>query len=381
MNILQIISSSGMYGAESVILNLSRALNAVGHRSSIGVFANSLNPNLQLHERATQEGIDSIVFPCRGQLDRVAISRIRDVVRQTGADIVHSHGYKADVYAYFALRRCSCSLVATCHNWIDQEFRDFLYGVIDRFALRRFDRVVAVSDEVKKRLLKAGVAEGRIALVKNGIDRQRFSAVASSSTEPDNAKHRSVVVGLVGRLSHEKGVDTFLRAASHVVADYANAEFVVVGEGPDRESLERLIDELKINSKVSLVGRRDDMPSVYRSFDVMVSSSRKEGLPVSILEGMATGLPVVATTVGEVPRLIRGGETGLLVPPDKPLLLARAIAELLVDREYRERLGCAAKTLIEREFSAERMAAGYLRVYEDSMTIHADKAQSKGIME
>jgi glycosyltransferase involved in cell wall biosynthesis len=166
-----------------------------------------------------------------------------------------------------------------------------------------------------------------------------------------------------------------------VVANYANAEFVVVGEGPDRESLERLIDELKINSKVSLVGRRDDMPSVYRSFDVMVSSSRKEGLPVSILEGMATGLPVVATTVGEVPRLIRGGETGLLVPPDKPLLLARAIAELLVDREYRERLGCAAKTLIEREFSAERMAAGYLRVYEDSMTIHADKAQSKGIME
>ena len=123
------------------------------------------------------------------------------------------------------------------------------------------------------------------------------------------------------------------------------------------------------------------MPSVYRSFDVMVSSSRKEGLPVSILEGMATGLPVVATTVGEVPRLIRGGETGLLVPPDEPLLLARAIAELLVDRQYRERLGSAAKTLIEREFSAERMAAGYLRVYEDSMTIPVDKAQSKGIME
>src|SRR5215469_3474892 len=99
MNILQIISSSGMYGAESVILNLSRALNACGHQCSIGVFANSSNPNLELHERAKQEGIDSIVFRCRGQLDRAAISSIRDAVRQTGVHTVHSHGYKADIYA------------------------------------------------------------------------------------------------------------------------------------------------------------------------------------------------------------------------------------------------------------------------------------------
>lgn len=380
MNILQIISSNGMYGAESVILTISRVLNAGGHHSSIGVFANSLNPNLQLHEHARQEGIDSIVFPCRRQLDRTAISSIRDVARQTGVDIVHSHGYKADIYAYCALRHCGCSLVSTCHNWIDQDFRDSLYGVIDRFALRHFDRVVAVSEEVKERLLKAGVKEGRIRLVKNGIDWQRFGAGASPSTEQDTA-HPSVVVGLVARLSHEKGVDTFLRAASYVAANCANAQFVVVGEGPDRDGLERLIDELRINSRVSLVGRRDDMPSVYRSFDVMVSSSRKEGLPVSIMEGMATGLPVVATAVGEVPRLVRGGETGLLVPPDEPLLLAKAIAELLVDREYRERLGCAAKQLIEREFSAERMAIDYLRVYEDSIAIRADKAQSKGMME
>ena len=368
-----------MYGAESVILNLSRALNVSGHRSSIGVFSNSLNPNLQLHERATQEGIDSIVFPCRGQLDRATISNIRDVAQQSRVDIVHCHGYKADVYASFALRHCRCSLVATCHNWIDHDFRDLFYGVIDRLALRHFDRVVAVSDGVKERLLKAGVGKGRIALVKNGIDLQRFSAVASSSA-PDTSKQRSVVVGLVARLSHEKGVDTFVRAAAHVMATCTNVHFVVVGDGPDRAELERLIDELKINSKVSLMGRRDDMPSVYRSFDVMVSSSRKEGLPVSILEGMATGLPVVATAVGEVPSIIRSGETGLLIPPDNPLLLAKAIAELLVDHEYRERLGSAAKKLIEREFSSERMAADYLRVYEDSLAIRANKAQSKGIM-
>jgi len=169
----------------------------------------------------------------------------------------------------------------------------------------------------------------------------------------------------VGRLSREKGVDIFLRAASIVLADYPNTKFVVAGDGPDRSKLERLIDSLRIGSKVSLLGRRDDMSSVYRSFDVMVSSSRREGLPVAILEGMASGLAIVATAVGEVPHLIRNGETGLLSPPEEPQALAASIMSLLADREYRERLGREAKQLVQQEYSSERMVADYSRVYED----------------
>ena len=105
MKILHMISSGGMYGAEAVIMNLARSLNKGGNPCLLGVFSNSSNPNLQLYERAVQEGIESYLIPCRGQIDRATIGSIRDLLLQTSADVVHAHGYKADLYGYFALRR------------------------------------------------------------------------------------------------------------------------------------------------------------------------------------------------------------------------------------------------------------------------------------
>jgi glycosyltransferase involved in cell wall biosynthesis len=175
------------------------------------------------------------------------------------------------------------------------------------------------------------------------------------------------VVGLVGRLSVEKGVDIFLHAAARVLAHCPDAKFIVAGDGPDRAELETLIDQLGIRGSVRLLGRRDDMSSLYASLDVMVSASRQEGLPIAILEGMASRLPLVATAVGEVPTVILDGRTGMLVPAEAPDLLAAAIIELLRDPAKRERLGSAARQLIQDEYSAARMTADYLRVYEEAL--------------
>src|ERR1700678_4161712 len=169
MRVLHIISSSGMYGAEAVILNLSRMLNeGDAHRSLLGVFSNSSNPNLQLYEKAVQEGIESHLIACKGQADRAAIAAIRELVARTGADVVHAHGYKADIYVYLALCGTGVPLVSTCHTWYDADRLLYLYGMVDRFVLRRFARVVAVSDEVRQRLLNAGVRGEKICLVRNG---------------------------------------------------------------------------------------------------------------------------------------------------------------------------------------------------------------------
>ena len=125
-----------------------------------------------------------------------------------------------------------------------------------------------------------------------------------------------------------------------------------------------LIDELGIRGRVRMLGRRDDMPAVYASLDLMVSSSRREGLPMAILEGMASRLPLIATAVGGVPTVVLDGRTGVLVPAEDPAALATGIIELLRDDAQRERLGSAARQLVEDEFSAQRMTADYLRVYE-----------------
>ncbi|MGP8260220.1 MAG: glycosyltransferase family 4 protein [Acidobacteriaceae bacterium] len=366
MKALHIISSSGLYGAEAVILNLARTLRDGPHRCELCVFSNSANPNYQLHEIALKEGFDSHLIPCRGQVDRATIAGIRELVDRTGADVVHAHGYKADIYTYFALRGMSVPLVSTCHTWYDTDLFVSIYGMADRYVLRKYARVVAVSDEVRQRLSKAGVRKENIRLVRNGIDLRPFDGAVASRRAGARAKSE-LMVGLVGRLAWEKGVDLFLEAAAEVLVEMPETRFKVVGEGPDREKLERLLDTLNIRESVTLLGRREDMPSVYASLDVMVSSSRQEGLPMAILEGMASGLALVATAVGEVPTVVVDGRTGMLVPAGDAGLLAAEILELLRDPGKRIRLGEAARQLIEEDYSAERMSADYLRVYEEAI--------------
>ena len=369
MTVLQIISSGGMYGAEAVILNLSDELHASGHKSVVAVFSNVANENVELYGVATRRGIEAHLIPCSGQMDRTVGAKIRALVKKTGADVVHAHGYKADIYCYFALRGCyfplrgtGVPMVSTCHTWYDNDWRVTLYGKIDRMVLRGFDGVVAVSDVVKGQLLAAGVKADKVTLIQNGIGTAAFEGVTPSLR--DELAESELLVGLVGRLSREKGVDVFIRAAAEVLKVLPGVRFVVVGDGPDRVALRALIEELGVGARVSLLGPRSDMPAVYASFDVMVSASREEGLPMAILEGLASGRALIATNVGAVPMVVRDGDTGVLLAPENVALLAGAIQRLLQDATLRVRLGTAGKRVIAAEFSAARMTADYLRVYE-----------------
>ncbi|WP_213803911.1 glycosyltransferase [Granulicella sp. dw_53] len=366
MKVLHIISSGGMYGAEAVILNLSHTLNGSGHSSILGVFQNSAKVNVQLHDVAVQNGIESHLIPCSGQFDRTVLQKIRALVSETQADVVHAHGYKADIYVYLALRGRGVPMVSTCHTWYDNDWMVTLYGKIDRLVLRAFAGVVAVSDEVKSQLLRAKVDAKKSHLIRNGINLEPFEGAAPTFREASKrVAAGNLLVGLVGRLAREKGVDLFLQAAASALKEVPEARFVVVGEGPDRASLEALIVSLEVENEVWLAGERADMPAVYASLDLMVSSSRQEGLPMSLLEGLASGRAVIATAVGAVPSVIENRVTGVLVPPENVAALSSAIVSLLQDAPRRRELGNAGHNLIAREFSAKRMTSDYMAVYED----------------
>ena len=362
MRVLHIISSGGMYGAEAVILNLSRTLNEHGHSSLLGIFSNSSNPNLQLHERALAEGIESHLIPCNGQIDRTVLTSIRALAATTNADLVHAHGYKADVYTYLALRKTSAPLVSTCHTWYDDNRLVWLYGVIDRKVLRHFNAVIAVSDDVRNRLLDSGVQANRIHFVRNGIDLRPFTN-ATPSLRHLAVQPEGLLIGWVGRLTYDKGPDIFLRAIAQLLPDFPTSRYLMVGEGPFRPEVERLITDLALGDVVHLLGQRSDMPGVYASCDLMVSSSRLEGLPVAILEGMAASLPWVAASVGATPLVIRNDQSGILIPPENVEILATSVARLMRTPEERARMGTVARSLTESEFSSERMTNDYLSVY------------------
>lgn len=366
MKVLHLISSGGMYGAEAVILNLSRTLNEQGHASLIGIFSNSANPNLQLHERALSEGIESHLIPCNGQLDRTVSASIRALAIQTQADLIHAHGYKADVYAYLAMRKTLIPLVSTCHTWYDDSALLWIYGALDRSILRRYQAVVAVSEEVRQRLLHAKVDPDRIHFVRNGIDLRPFTNAIPSLRHLALAE--GLLVGWVGRLTHDKGPDVFLRAIAQLRPEFPTARYLMVGEGPYRPQVERLIGDLAIGEIVHLLGQRSDMPGVYASCDFMVSSSRLEGLPMAILEGMAAGRPWIATSVGAIPMAVEDDQNGYLVPAENVDLLAERMGHLLRATADRKRMGSAGRRRTETEFSSKRMSDDYLRIYENVCT-------------
>ena len=360
MKILHLISSGGMYGAEAVILNLSQALQSRADHSEVALFENLPHPNYDLETAAAKRSIITYRIPCHGQIDLAVPRRIRDLSRSTQADIVHAHGYKADLYAWAALHNTEIPLVSTCHTWYDNNLLLRAYGIADRRVLRSFAAVVAVSKEVKARLLAANVLPERVTIIPNGIN---TSAFLVQNARPAPEAKTSHTVALVGRLSYEKGIDLFIQAASRVLSDFPETHFRIIGEGPDRLALEQLIRTFNIAESVSLLGRKDDMPSVYAAVDIIVSSSRQEGLPISLLEAMASGRAILATAVGEVPSLIQDQQTGLLVPPNDISALVAGMRALLISASLRQQLGAAAKSRVEAEFSARHMTEAYRRIY------------------
>ena len=364
MRVLHLISSGGLYGAEAMILDLSRGLQRSGHSSDLALFQNSTQTNSELRQRALAQGVTTHALPWSRQLDPAVPASIRALVRSAGAQVLHAHGYKADVYALAALRGSQTALVSTCHNWIDSSRALRLYGYLDRRALRRFQRVVAVSEGVEARLRSSGISDSRVRLIWNGVDMRPLTGkqpLAPGSPAPPPT------IGVAARLSFEKGVDVFLRAAALVHEHVPEARFLIAGDGPDRHSLVTLTQHLQLSGCVQLLGRQENMPGFYGSLDILVLPSRMEGLPMALLEGMASGLPVVATDVGAMPDLVRAGETGTVVPAGDAPRLAAALLNLLQDPPRRHALGARGRALIQDKYSVERMTADYLDVYRDAL--------------
>jgi glycosyltransferase involved in cell wall biosynthesis len=361
MKILQLISSGGFYGAESVLLNLSVELQHIGHRCTVGVFENSANRNTEVADRSAARGLRVVRVPCRGQMDWGAVREVRRIIEEEDVDLVHAHGYKADFYALLARRRTTVPAIATCHNWPGRSLSMRAYGWLDRYLLRFFDGVAAVSSSVADQLVKAGVRQ-EVRLISNGVTFASTESRFDVSGEFRQADR--IVVGTVGRLSAEKGTTFLIEAAGKICGEFPNVLFVQVGDGPLRNNLEMRVRELGIERQFLFAGRREDIAQVYRSFDVFVLASLTEGMPMVLLEAMAAGLPVVATKVGAVPEVIGHPSAGTLVEPGDSNALATGIRDFLASKTRREEVGANAKMRAEDQFSASAMARKYVDLYQ-----------------
>ena len=366
VKILHLISSGGMYGAENVVLALAGDLQRMGHTARVGIFENYHQPQNDVVDQFENRGVKVVRIPCRGRIDRQAIRQIREIVRMDNIDLLHAHGYKGDIYGYFAGKRLNIPLVATCHLWTRQTAVIRLYEYLDTLFLRRYDAVIAVSDAIAKEAHEAGIAAEKITTIDNGIDLSPFASAKPALAE-ELRKGDRILVGTVGRLVEQKGMLYLLRAAHKVLQRFRNTLFVIVGDGPDRAELEGLSRELGIEMSVVFAGSRRDMPSVYASLDIFVLASLDEGMPMAVLEALASGCPTIATAVGAVPKLIVSGQNGLLVRPADTESLTEALCSLLSEPDLRRHMGANGKRVVDAQFASRAMSNKYLQVYDRAL--------------
>jgi glycosyltransferase involved in cell wall biosynthesis len=372
MKILHLISSGGFYGAESMLILLSRHLEMEGCKVIVGVFSDPRNPPPEVAERAREHGLHTELIPCGGRFRWGAVRQIRGIMADNSMDVLHAHGYKTNLYARLAARKCRAALVSTAHTWQSQhQLIMRLYATLDRLVLRQFDRVATVSDVLALDLKSAGVDPVRVTTIPNGVETWQRSDVVPVFPDWSDGP----IVGMIARLAPEKGGDVLLRAAPAVLAGFPDARFVLVGDGPCRPAWESLARQLGISERAIFTGTRSDVRNIYARLDVVVLPSFNEGLPMCLLEAMSAGRPVIATPVGAVVKLVIPGETGLLVPTGDADELAKAIQRLLGDREEARRLGENARAHVEAGFTAGIMTRRYLNLYYEAISSAAQGVQ------
>lgn len=355
---VRVVRGSGG-GPDKTILNTPRFLASTRYRTLCAYMHPPGDPGLEhLRAKALDWNAPLISIPDRGPLDWRVVIELAKVCRQERVAIWHGHDYKSNLLGLLLNRHYPMRLVTTVHGWVQQTSRTPLYYELDRRSLRYYDRVICVSEDLRERCLARGVIEQKCVLIENAIDVDYFSR----TTGREEARRRlglspsRLIVGAVGRLSPEKGFDILIGAAHRLVTSGVDLEVLIVGEGSDEPRLRALIESFGLTDRVQLLGFRNDPRALYEAFDALALSSLREGLPNVLLEAMAMGVPVIATRIAGIPRLIRDGEDGLLVEAGSVDEMAAKLGRLLGDPPLRDRLRLSARRTIESRYSfASRM--------------------------
>jgi glycosyltransferase involved in cell wall biosynthesis len=366
LRLLAIIEARTITGPAKNLLDFAAASTALGVETQIATFVRGEETNLFV-DTARIRGISIHPIAEKNQYDPSAVRSLAELVSRLAPDVLQTHAVKS----HFLVRRAHLPgrvpWVAFHHGYTWTSRRTRLYNLLDRWSLHRAAKVLTVSQPFKTELQEKGVAGDRIEIIHNAI-RADWAAVAR---QPENsaalraglkiAPDRKVIL-IVGRLSREKDHLTLLEAV-HRLPGSVSPHLVIVGDGPERQSVEERIQKLGLSDSVTLTGQQNSAEPYYGIANLAVLSSWTEGSPNALLEAMAAGVPIVATNVGGIPEIVTSGESALLIDPGQPGPLAESIERLLKDRELASRLASRGEELIRERHTPEQRTRRLVEIY------------------
>ncbi len=356
MKILHIDTGLSWRGGQGQVMHLALGLAARGHTSVVVA-----RPGSAIASRMEAARIPVHRIEMRGEADLAAMMRLVRLLREEHPDIVHMHTARAH----------TLGAVASVLSGIGRR-------VVSRrvvFPIGRFSArlkyapgtacFIAISHAVADTLVAAGVDRGRVTVVPSAVDVESLEDADGAAVRASFGIGRSTpTVGTVAHFSREKGLDTLVRAWRDVTVRVPDARLILIGEGEEKQRLEREASAHVVSDSIIFAGFREDVADCISAFDVFAQPSLSEGLGSSILMAMALGRPIVATDVGGIPELVTPDETGMLVPVGDPGLLAGAIVELLERPELRDRLSGAGRQRALEHYTVDAMVDGTLAAYE-----------------
>lgn len=358
LTVLHLRSSSGLYGAEQVVLGLTREQVRRGIDSSIVAFAPRGRARPELLDAAQSHAVTALPLECRGPVDARSVAALRRLLLGHGVDLLHCHDYKSVVYARLATQGLPVARVATLHGWLGGGWRLRAYRWLELRALRGFDRVCAVSSAIENDLLEAGLPRARIRRIDNGVDTRRFRP------SPRVRGAGPLQLGVAARLSPEKNLLQLVEAVAACRQRGAAIELDIVGDGPLQAALEQHVQQLGVADAVRLRGRMGGLERWYPGLDAFVLPSLTEGMPITVLEAMACGCPVVASAVGSIPMLLAGLPHSRTVPPGDLQALVAALLHVQALEAPRQ----DARDRVRMGYSLERMDDEYARTYAEALS-------------
>ena len=362
--ILNLIESSGPGGAENIMLTLAEYQHSQGYEVTV-----CLQREGWVSSRVQQLGLNLLLKPLNSSVDIKWLMNMYRYIKNNDVKLIHSHEFAMNFHSTLLSQISGVPCVTTVHGkkyYPDKWIRRFIYRYIAEHS-----KLIAVSDDLKQFLVSnIGINKRQLDVLPNGVDIDKFKPSESIRNETRSAlgiKEGHTLIGAVGNLYPVKGHKFLIDAAALVCAKYPKTIFIIAGRGGLEDDLKKQAVRLGLENNILFLGYREDVDRLLQAMDVFVMSSLSEGLPVSILEAMASRTLIVSTDVGGISEVIKHKSTGYLVEPKSSESLARSLIESIQEKEIKSEILNNAFELVASNHSLSKMLSEYSKLYNRLM--------------